>query len=400
MIPKNFGGILTHKNIKVYLILSLLLYHLFTFHYSDKVGLDLRLIPFIIGSLYFRMSPILIFIIILVQIPYGINFNLYFVTVLYSLLGLLFWFINPLFLKMAPYKRVLVATLSTYLIYFVSLEIFNSFFAYNLKTELWFAVICLPSIGVALISYIIELFEKNSDSQDELIRVVKLETIEQMSTAISHDIRNPLTTAIGYVELLGNPSLPADKRDNYLTILMEELASAERVTKSFLTFSKPSVDLQEELDIQKELNLIISLLEPLSNFHSVKVISEMHNSTKIMGNKSNFHQCVINILKYMIESSSKNNLIEINTSETKKNAVILIKDTTKILTKKQVQLMDEFYTSTISNKPNPSLNIMVAKSIIQSMTGKILIKSTPKLGTVIQMSFPLPAQKLKKNTKL
>lgn len=403
MITKKFGGIPTHKRILVYLIFSLLLCYLFTYHYSNEVKLDIRLVPFIIGSLYFRLSPILVFVIILLRIPYGIDDAFYSETIVYSLLGLLFWFVQPWFEKLEPTKRVLLATFTTFLINFAILQFImrltSPISKIDLHLDLGFAFILLPTLSVAMISYIIEVLEKNAAWQKELVKLVELETIELMSTAISHDIRNPLTTAIGYVELLGNHSISTDKRNDYLIILKEELASAERVTKDFLTFSKPSLDFQEELDVQKELGLIITLLEPLTNFHSIKIISELHSSTKIKGNKSNFHQCIINTLKYMIESSSKNNLLEIKTTETKKKAIILIKDATRVITKKQVQIMEESYFSTMSNVPNRSLNIMVARSIIQSMSGKILINSTPKLGTVIQISFPIPT-KGKENRQL
>lgn len=81
MITKKSDGILSHKRILVYLILSLLLCYLFTYHYNNEIRLDLGLVPFIIGSLYFRLSPILVFVSILLRIPYGLDFGFYCVTI-------------------------------------------------------------------------------------------------------------------------------------------------------------------------------------------------------------------------------------------------------------------------------------------------------------------------------
>lgn len=389
MTTKISGSILNHKIILIYLIFSLFLCHLLTYHYTDKISLDLRLVPFIIGGLYFRLSPILLFVIILLGIPHGIDAGFFFETIVYSILGVLFWFMHPWFLKMKPNTKVLLATLSTLFLNFLLLELFIRLVTPLPRLDLWFTFISLPTLIVAVVSYIFETIKKNSSFHDELIQVVELETIQKMTTAISHDIRNPLTTAIGYVELLANSSLSSDKRNQYLTLLGEELSSAESVTKDFLSFSKPAMNYEEELDIKKELELIIKLLEPLTNFHSVEIISELNCTTKITGNKSNFHQCIINILKYMIEFSSKNNLLKIKTKETKKNIFIHIKDAARVLTKKQIQEIEDSYFSTMSHAQNRSLNFMVAKSIIQSMTGKIHIKSQPILGTIIQISFPI-----------
>lgn len=242
---------------------------------------DLRFVPFIIGSLYFRLSPTLLFVIILLRIPYGIDYGFYCVTIVYSLLGALLSFIHPWFLKLVPSKRVLWATLATFFTNFAILELVMRFVSPIPKIDLWVVFIGLPTLVVAMISYTIEIVEKNSDWQKELVKVVELKTIEQMSTAISQDIRNPLTTAIGYVELLENHSLSMDNRNDYLISLKKELASAERVTNDFLTFSKPSLDFQEELDVQKEIGLIINILEPFTNFHSVKVISDLIAQQKL-----------------------------------------------------------------------------------------------------------------------
>ncbi|QUG40310.1 hypothetical protein KD050_13500 [Psychrobacillus sp. INOP01] len=62
--------------------------------------------------------------------------------------------------------------------------------------------------------------------------------------------------------------------------------------------------------------------------------------------------------------------------------------------------MEESYFSTMSNAPNQSFNIMVAKSIIHPMSGKIHINSPAKLGTIIQISFPIPSQRVKENRQL
>lgn len=387
MITKISGSILTHKGILVYLIFSLILCHLFTYHYTDNVMVDLRLVPFIIGGLYFRLSPVLLFVIILLRIPHGIDGGFFVVTIVYSLLCVLLWFIHPWFLKMEPNKKVWLATLSALFINFtfeLILHLVNP-----LPKDIWFILFIFPALLVAVVSSILEIIKTNSAFQAELIQVVEIETIEKMSTAISHDIRNPLTTAIGYVELLGMPSLTTDKRKEYLSSLAEELAAAEIVTKDFLAFSKPAMNFDEELDIKNELEFIIKLLEPFSNFHSVEIISELNCSTKITGNKSNFHQCIINTLKYMIDFSSKNNLIQIKTKETKKQVFIHFKDINRVLTKKQIQEIQESYFSSMSHTPNRSLNFMVAKSIIRSMTGKIHIKSNPNLGTIIEISFPI-----------
>ena len=131
----------------------------------------------------------------------------------------------------------------------------------------------------------------------QLIKVEKLKAVEQMGAAISHEIRNPLTAANGFVQLLNDDYLPRHKRREYLSIVKDELNSAERVIQDYLTFAKPSLEKIEELNVKNELKQIINILTPMANQNSVEIITDFSVIGFIKGDKQRFRQCFINILK-------------------------------------------------------------------------------------------------------
>ena len=91
-----------------------------------------------------------------------------------------------------------------------------------------------------------------------------------------------------------------------LSIIKNELDSAEGIIQDYLTFSKPVVESVEELDIQEELTHILKLLRPLANYHSVKVSTDFTTYGTIQGDKSKFHQCFINIMRIVVILRRKN----------------------------------------------------------------------------------------------
>ena len=208
----------------------------------------------------------------------------------------------PLVFKTSSKYRILFSVGLTFLVsllILVGLEILSP---PEHTLDFWFAYLFVPPLGVAMISYIIEGIRKNVLLRQRLVKAEKLEAVEQMGAAISHEIRNPLTSAMGFVQLLEDDLLDLDKRNQYLTILKEELQSAENVIQDYLTFSKPTIESVEVFQVEEELNQILKLLQPSANWNSVKVVSDYNSLNYIQGDRQKFHQCFVNVIKNAIES--------------------------------------------------------------------------------------------------
>ena len=246
-----------------------------------------------------------------------------------------------------------------------------------------------------MISSLIEIREKNLQLQQQLIIEEKLAAVEQMGAAISHEIRNPLTTAIGFIELLDQVSLDNNNRTKYLSIIKDELDSAEGIIQDYLTFSKPIIDSIEELDIQKELTHILKLLHPLANYHSVKVSTDFSTYGTIQGDKSKFHQCFINIMRNSIESMPYGGTLFIKTIANQNKIIISIQDTGTGLSKEQIKRIGEPHYS-MKGPNGTGLSMMVAYSILRAMKGTIEVQSEIGKGTIFQFHFKLHETKVKR----
>lgn len=396
LLNKSIGSIHIHKRASLfYFVFSLILCSLFSYPIQSSYSLDLRIIPFILGGLYLRFSPILGFLVIFFRGFHGIDVGFFIGVAFYTVFSFFIWYISPWFLKLTSNIRILFSTGITLL---VSIGIL--FIAFNKVSpeqfiDIFIAYVIVPPLGVAMISSLIEIREKNQQLQQQLIIEEKLAAVEQMGAAISHEIRNPLTTAIGFIELLDQVSLDNNKRTKYLSIIKNELDSAESVIQDYLTFSKPIIESIEELDIQKELTHILKLLHPLANYHSVKVSTDFSTYGTIQGDKSKFHQCFINIIRNSIESMPFGGDLIIKTIATQNKIIISIQDTGIGLSKKQIKHIGEPYYSTKGPK-GTGLSMMVAYSILRAMRGTIEVQSEIGKGTISRFHFKLHKTKVKK----
>ncbi|WP_310367735.1 HAMP domain-containing sensor histidine kinase [Neobacillus drentensis] len=378
---------ISKPSLTIFFIAMLWLCIQFSYNPIPSARYDLGIIPLVLGALYIGIGPILIGSIIIIRGFYGFDFGFYLTMILYAPLTVVFWRLYPWFLKQVPARRIFVTVCLG--ISLGILTVIGTSFAHPHSNWLdaWIAFLFIPSLGIGIISYGIEFVRRNNEMQQELIKAEKLKAVEQMGAAISHEIRNPLTAASGFVQLLQDDYLSRQKRKEYLSIVKEELISAERVIQDYLTFAKPSLEAFEELNVKSELRQIINLLQPLANQNSVEVTTDFSVIGFIKGDRQKFRQCFVNVLKNAIESMPNGGYLTITTEYSKNYVTVSVKDTGVGMTIEQLELLGEPFYST-KGKNGTGLGMMVVYSIARAMDGTVWAESEIGVGTTFYFKFP------------
>ena len=377
----------------LFFVVAMILCNVFSYRLSEDIVLDLRIVPFLVGGLYLGLSPLLGLLLIVSRGFHGLDMGFYIAVLFYGLFSFVVWRISPWFLKLTSKKRIGFAVGVTLLVSLLLLSALGIVYSPKQWMDLWIAYLFIPPIGVAMISYCIEVIDKNLLLREHIVKSKKLEAVEQMGAAISHEIRNPLTSALGFVQLLQDGSLQKETRTEYLNILKEELESAERVIQDYLTFSKPKIESMEKLNVSEELNNVLKLLHPIANKNSVEYAIALTPDCFIEGNRQKFLQCFINVMKNAIESMPQGGILIVGTEIDSKKVTIRIQDTGTGMTKEQVNRLGEPYYTTKGGK-GTGLGMMVVFSIVRAMNGTVHVESDVGKGTRFEFSFKLCSQNI------
>ncbi|MEH7225948.1 HAMP domain-containing sensor histidine kinase [Bacillus sp. JJ1566] len=368
-------------------VVLLLVCFKFSYQPTPTQFFGLRIIPVLIGGLYLGLGPALCLTVIVIRGFYGINFGFYTTIVLYLPLSIILWKLYPWFWKQNSMKRVCISVLMTIILSSLTAGVQTISKPPIHIFDAWFAYLVIPPMGVGIISYLTEFFRNNIQMRQTIVKSEKLHAVEQLGAAISHEIRNPLTAAMGFVQLLMSNSLPRHKQKEYLFIIKEELGSAERVIQDYLTFSKPALESIETIQVKRELQQVISILRPTANQHSVEIITNFALIGSTEGDRQKFHQCFINVMKNAIEAMPGGGQLLVETSYDRSNVSIVIRDTGLGMTKEQIERLGEPYYSTKGSK-GTGLGMMVVYSIVKAMKGTIRVTSTVGEGTEFTFQFP------------
>ncbi|WPZ16871.1 ATP-binding protein [Geobacillus subterraneus] len=263
----------------------------------------------------------------------------------------------------------------------------------------WMAPFDRPPLSVSLIFLLVqpasmfivcafrEMVHHNIALRKRIIRAEKMEAVTHLAASISHEIRNPLTAARGFIQLIEEQPLAADKRRQYARIAMEELDRAEAIITDYLTFAKPAPETPEKLNVKLEIERVVDIIRPLANMNCVDMKTTLAPFS-VIGEREKFRQCLLNVIKNAIEAMPNGGTLQIYVSIDNGRVLIRIADTGVGMTKEQLERLGEPYFTTKGIK-GTGLGMMVVYRIIESMNGTIRIESEIHKGTTVSIYLPL-----------
>lgn len=200
--------------------------------------------------------------------------------------------------------------------------------------------------------------------------------LKQAVANISHDLRTPLTSILGYIQLIEKPEVTDEERKEYLAIAKDRAKRLQILLNDFFELSViESVD--HSLKLEKlGLNSIveeiaINLYDQFNEQHIVPSIKIPQEQMNIIGDESAIKRVIENLVINAIRYSDGNVSITLEKNNTKIN--LTISNDVKDITEKDVELFfNRFYTAdqTRSGK-GTGLGLSIAKALMDKMNGKL-----------------------------
>lgn len=200
--------------------------------------------------------------------------------------------------------------------------------------------------------------------------------LKQAIANMSHDLRTPLTSILGYIQLMENPELTEKERKEYLAIAKDRTKRLQILINDFFELSViESVDHSlklEKLRIESIVEeSIINLYNQFTEQEIEPSIDIPQNKIYIIADNSAVKRVIENLLINAIKYSKGS--VTISLKETDVDVNLTISNNVDDLTEKDVELFfDRFYTAdqTRTGK-GMGLGLSIAESLMEKMNGKL-----------------------------
>jgi len=253
-------------------------------------------------------------------------------------------------------------------------------------------IVMVACYAVALLSGILALQLKGARQdlkmmQEHLKRVEKMAAMDEMISGIAHEVKNPLASLSGSIQLLQEDTKPGSYEDKLMQIILRETDRLKNIVNDIRLFSKPRTDNAREIKIAAAIEETVQLFlnDPEWN-KKIHFTMNLNKDISVMIDPLHLNQILWNLLKNAAQSIHGQGEIKVQLKLSKNNRVYLtIKDTGMGIKPEDFNhVFDPFYTT----KPEGTgLGLSIIHRLIDTYNGVIDFESTRGKGTIFTILF-------------
>ncbi|MFQ6041092.1 MAG: ATP-binding protein [Candidatus Poribacteria bacterium] len=249
----------------------------------------------------------------------------------------------------------------------------------------------------------LELLQK---SQERLIEAQRLSAMGQLVASVAHDINNPLTSVIGYTELLLMDNKTDSQLGDRLEIIRKEAERAAGIVRNLNTFAKKCVREQELVNINYIIQELLRITGKKFEEKQIQIITHLDPSLpETIADPGQIQQVFMNLLMNAKEAVDDRGTIEIKTEvlddrlSTKRNIRFSISDNGHGIPKDiQSRIFEPFFTTKDEVK-GTGLGLSICHGIVKTHEGRIYVESEVGKGTTFFVELPIVRQYIKPKSK-
>jgi diguanylate cyclase (GGDEF)-like protein len=221
--------------------------------------------------------------------------------------------------------------------------------------------------------------------EEHLLRSEKLKVIGELAAGMAHEIRNPLTTIKGFLQISKNHQYNIEP---WYDLIQDEITRMNELTVEFLQFSKPHITQLKKYAIQDCVERAVFLIQSKSVLQGHEIY---YNQTGPLLyswiEKDKMVQVLLNLLQNALDAMMEKGDVTIQIYSEEEFAVIEVQDTGQGISEVEMErIFHPFYTT---KEHGVGLGLSICHKIIQDFNGMLTVESEKGIGTVFKVYLPL-----------
>jgi two-component system sensor histidine kinase PilS (NtrC family) len=248
--------------------------------------------------------------------------------------------------------------------------------------------------AVSGITLIFDDITKIVQMEDLVRRQERLASVGSLAAGIAHEIRNPLASLSGSIQVLqGELDLKGDNR-NLMEIVVRETDRLNTIITEFLEYARPKTNKDDCIALPDLLSETCTLLRNSRDFvPGLKIESHVDGAIMIQGDARRLRQVFWNLLINASQAMPDGGKIQLSAmpfSHVENDSVwceIVVADTGPGIGEENIEkIFDPFFTT----KPGGTgLGLSIVHRIVEDHGGTVSVESTPGKGTTFRVRLPM-----------
>lgn len=224
-------------------------------------------------------------------------------------------------------------------------------------------------------------------AEEMLLKSEKLSVVGQLAAGVAHEIRNPLTSLKGFLQLLQKRT---SENGFFFELMLSELDRVNNIVSEFLVLSKPQAVKMETRNLVQIVQMVVAFLSSQALLSNVEIVSCIKTEPEalVTCDENQLKQVFINLLKNAVEAMPGGGVVTVTLLYSGKNSVMIrFEDQGHGIPEERLAKLGEpFYTT---KEKGTGLGLMVSFRIIEDHGGTIRVTSQVGAGTTFEVELPL-----------
>ncbi|TNF50473.1 PAS domain-containing protein [bacterium] len=227
--------------------------------------------------------------------------------------------------------------------------------------------------------------------EDKLQRSEKLSALGRMAASIAHEVRNPLASMSGSVQILKDSLALQDDDRRLMDIVLEETRRLNHLVGNFLDYARPPVPQFEDVDLRTVVSETVHFLSSSADMDDVQLESSVPDEPVILSvDPSQMRQILINMINNSAEAVNGNGRVavglDLEKGDTDARTVLTVSDEGKGIPGDILPEIFEPFKTT--KEKGTGLGLAIVYQLVQNHQGTIDVKTREGKGTTFSIYLP------------
>lgn len=225
-------------------------------------------------------------------------------------------------------------------------------------------------------------------TEEQLRRADRLSALGELSAGMAHEIRNPLGSIRGAVEILKDDYSPDEAKYEFIQILLKESDRLNRIVQEFLGFARPKLPEFQPADVNEALESVLTLAAQEARKAGVRVEKRLDASIgKRSLDSGLLKQAFLNLVLNAIQAMPQGGVLTVESKLARDAIQVRIADTgIGIPEENRKKLFSPFFTT---KKNGTGLGLAITYRIIENHRGAIDVASESGRGSTFTVKIPI-----------
>ncbi|MBN1829107.1 MAG: PAS domain S-box protein [Deltaproteobacteria bacterium] len=231
------------------------------------------------------------------------------------------------------------------------------------------------------------------EMEKEIERNRRLAVIGEMSSVLAHEIRNPLATIAGSIQLLKKDILIDDSNRRLMDIVLRGKDQLESIMQDYLLLSRPKSTDYRPVDIKSLIEELVELMSFGADWgEDIEVSLDLCDGHAICGNENEIKQAIRNVILNAVQAMPDGGSLDIETKLDCSMAdgeclLVVVSDTgIGVADENLPRITEPFFTT---KERGTGLGLAIVKRVLDSHGGSLAIESEQAKGTRVVMRYPI-----------